>query len=153
MKINKGEEGINAYQRLSGQEPNLESLQQFGQMCYVQIPQEIRRKYDFKIQKGKLGRIIGQDENVSGWIVRMEDTGNVVRTRDIRMAGGVPVIPSPLPEPPRPIVNNNPLPSRRGQSNQCQLHVLWEQGELCLKFLPLLLHLFQCPHVHQVRFP
>jgi hypothetical protein len=57
-------------------------MRMFGGICFVQIPGETRRNNSFEQPKGKMGRALGQQSGSSGWLVRMEDTGNVLLSAD-----------------------------------------------------------------------
>jgi transposase InsO family protein len=88
MKINKADDGTSAWTKLTGRKPNIDSILKFGSMCFVHIPKETRMKANFETPKAILGRILGQDEAVSGWVVRLESSGRLVRSRDVRLATG-----------------------------------------------------------------
>lgn len=114
MKINFGEDGVSAYERLTGRDSGIESIRQFGEYCFAHIPQETRFKSDMEIPKAELGRFVGMDEGASGWMVRLETTGKVVRSRDVRSALGHPLIPPPLVSRPAPLpsgIRPVPLPA------------------------------------------
>ena len=64
------------------------SILRFGSLCFVHIPKETRSKASFETTKAVEGRILGQEDNVSGWIVRLEGSGKLVRSRDVRVATG-----------------------------------------------------------------
>ena len=83
-KLSEDKQGRTAWEKLTGRKPNLESVRKFGDYGYAQIPAEIRSKALFETPTAARCRIIGQDYNVSGWIVLMEDTGRVMRSRDVR---------------------------------------------------------------------
>jgi transposase InsO family protein len=95
MKTQEAANGVNAWKALTGRAPNLDSVIKFGSMCFVQVPKETRTKASFDTAKAELARVLGQDAAVSGWIVRMERSGKLVRSRDIRLATGMvmPAIP------------------------------------------------------------
>jgi hypothetical protein len=88
MKTNKGNDGTNPWTKLTGRQPNIKSLLRFGSMCFAHIPKETRTKASFSNEKASLGRILGQDEAVSGWVIRLEATHRVIRSRDVRIATG-----------------------------------------------------------------
>ena len=90
-----------AWTRLTGRAEGLDSLRAFGERCVVQVPREIRQKADFTVVKGETGIILGQNENVSGWIIRIDRDGSVVNSRDMR----------PLPETPRREADIAPPPT------------------------------------------
>jgi hypothetical protein len=50
----------------------------FGSMCFVHVPKEIRPKASFKTTKVVEARLLGQEKNLSGWVVRSESTGRTV---------------------------------------------------------------------------
>jgi hypothetical protein len=60
-------------------------------LCFVHIPKEKRLKESFETTKAVKGRILGQEDNVSGWIVRSEDSGKLLRSKDVRFATGTTV--------------------------------------------------------------
>ncbi len=101
-------------------------IREFGEICFAH---ELRAKSSFENAKGRQARILGQDEAITGYIVRYEDPGAVGHSRDIRTASGIPletslkvaipkqplkqvdqaVLPLPLPPtititPPEPVV-------------------------------------------------
>jgi hypothetical protein len=95
MKVNKADDGTRPWNRLTGREPNIDSILRFGSMCFVHAPKETRTKASFETNKAILGRILGQDEEVSGWVVRLEMSGKVVKSRDVRLATGLMIKPLP----------------------------------------------------------
>ena len=118
MKTSSNAEGVNAWFNLTGRTPNLSKLFMFGEFVYVQIPSETRTKSRLDFDKGELARVLGQEEGMSGWIVRFERTGRIVVSRDVKSANDAPtplrprspVPPSAIPAPTvvRPV--QQPLP-------------------------------------------
>jgi hypothetical protein len=78
-------------EELTGSQPNLPSILRFGSLCFVHIPKKSRSKASFETTKAVEGRILGQEDNVSGWIVRLDGSGKLVRSRDVRVATGATV--------------------------------------------------------------
>lgn len=66
MKISGGDDDISAWERYTGRDKNVKEIREFGEYCYVQIPQEIRRKNRFDTEKAVLGRVIGIQIGTSG---------------------------------------------------------------------------------------
>ena len=109
MKTSVGYDNVSAWTKITGREINIESIREFGELCFVQIPQEIRPKSNFDIGKAVVARLLGQDEGISGWIVRIEHSGNIIHSRDVQTATGMrldtplatpisrPTLPSTVP--------------------------------------------------------
>jgi hypothetical protein len=93
MKTSTSEDGGNPWKKLTGREPNIASILRFGSMCFIHVPKETRTKASFENSKAVPGRILGQDEAVSGWIVMRESDGRVIRSRDVRLATGETITP------------------------------------------------------------
>jgi transposase InsO family protein len=93
MKTSKSEDGGNPWRKLTGREPNIASVLRFGSMCFIHVPKETRTKASFENNKAVPGRILGQDEAVSGWIVMRESDGKVIHSRDVRLATGETITP------------------------------------------------------------
>jgi hypothetical protein len=70
---------------LTGRASGIDSLRRFGQRYNVQIPREARRKNDLSVGKGEPGIQLGHSETISGWIVRRDQDGAVLHSRDIRL--------------------------------------------------------------------
>lgn len=79
---------VNPWEVLTGRSPNIQSIRRFGEPCFVQVPRGTRNKATFEVAKALKGYILGQDEQVSGWIVLTED-GSVERSRDVRELTGM----------------------------------------------------------------
>jgi hypothetical protein len=77
-----------AWTRLTGRGSGIESVQRFGQRCFVQVPREVRRKNDLSIEKGESGILLGQSETISGWTIRRDRDGAIVHSRDVRFVEG-----------------------------------------------------------------
>ncbi|KAK4685970.1 putative transposase, partial [Tremellales sp. Uapishka_1] len=73
-----------AWYQLTHRLPNVKHIKRFGEPCYVQVPRERRDKSSFENMKGESGVVLGQDEEVSGWIVKIDGTGTIRRSRDVR---------------------------------------------------------------------
>ena len=86
-----GIDGKTAWQVITGRETNLDSVREFGEICFAHVPPELRAKSNFENAKGRQARILGQDEAVTGYIVRYEDNGSIGHSRDVRTATGVPL--------------------------------------------------------------
>jgi hypothetical protein len=76
MKISTVKDGISVWKKLTGRQPNLPSILRFGSLCFVRIPKETRSKASFETTKAVEGRNLGQEDNVSGWIVRLKAAAN-----------------------------------------------------------------------------
>ena len=83
----------NVWQTLTGRHPNIKSIRTFGEYGYVHIPSEIRRKASFETMQAERCRILGQDPNVSGYLVIRERDGRVIRSRDVKPLTG-PITPA-----------------------------------------------------------
>lgn len=82
------------WETLTMRHPNLHTVRQFGQVNYVQIPSSVRRKDTFDTQNALRCKILGQDPDVSGWIVLVEATNEIIRSRDVKqLTGTVDPIP------------------------------------------------------------
>lgn len=55
----------------------------FGAPCFIHIPQQTRLKARLDEPKAVPGRIVGQADNISGWIVQVSSTGEIHPSRDI----------------------------------------------------------------------
>lgn len=86
-----GIEGKTAWEVITGRKANLEAVREYGEVCFAHVPPETRPKADITVPKARQARILGMDENVTGWIVRYEDNGSVGLSRDVRTATGIPV--------------------------------------------------------------
>jgi hypothetical protein len=73
-----------AWTILTGRASGIDSVQRFGQRCFVQVPREVRRKNDLSIEKGESGILLGQRETIGGWIIRRDRDGTIVHPRDVR---------------------------------------------------------------------
>ncbi len=61
---------------LTGRQPSLDSILDFGEVCFVQVPAELRVTRDaYTESRAEQARILGQDEGTSGWLVRIESSG------------------------------------------------------------------------------
>jgi transposase InsO family protein len=101
MKINVGSDGVAPWTKLTGRELGLDKMLAFGDACWVYTPKAHlppRPKSSFQTPKGKLGRILGQKMDSTGWIVLLE-SGDVVRTADVRAADGASLEASPVSKP------------------------------------------------------
>ncbi|TYJ52530.1 hypothetical protein B9479_006854 [Cryptococcus floricola] len=88
MKITMGDDRISAWERYTGRDKNVKEIRAFGEYCYVQIPQETRLKDRLNTKKAVLGRVLGLDIGKSGWMVRVETSGELVHSRDVQKATG-----------------------------------------------------------------
>ena len=89
MKTSTGRDGLNPWFKLTGRDPSLDKLMMFGELAFVQIPSDVREnKARLDLEKGELCRIVGQQENRSGWLVRTELDGKLVWSRDVKPATG-----------------------------------------------------------------
>jgi hypothetical protein len=84
-KTTKSDNGKTAWEIITGREPNLDCIHEFGTFCYVQIPEEIRTMASFETPRSLIARILGQDGKSSGWIVRFEHNGDLTLSSDIKV--------------------------------------------------------------------
>jgi hypothetical protein len=77
-----------AWTRFTGRGSGIESVHRFGQRCFVHVPREVRRKNDLSIEKRESGILLGQSETISGWIIRQDQDGAIVHSRDVRFVEG-----------------------------------------------------------------
>lgn len=101
-KTTRSENGKTAWEIITGRSPNLDSIYEWGSPCYAHIPADLRSKASFETPKSVSARILGQDEGLSGWIVRYEHTGAIQFSRDIRLASepmDTPLMAIKAPEP------------------------------------------------------
>lgn len=96
MKTTTSKAGLSTWSLYTGREPNIESIAKFGAPCFVHILRQTRPKARLDEPKVVEGRVIGQSDNISGWIVKVDSTGEIHRSRDVRMIH-VPAQPSSLP--------------------------------------------------------
>lgn len=104
MKTSSNPEGVNAWFNLTGRTPNLSKSFMFGEFVYVQIPSETRTKSRLDFDKGELARVLGQEEGMSGWVVRFERTGQFVVSRDVKSASNATTPLRPLSPPLPPVL-------------------------------------------------
>ena len=88
MKTSISKDGSNPWFKVTGRDPNIDKVMMFGELAFVQVPAETRLKARFDTDKGDLCRVIGQSENMSGWMVRLENGGQVMWSRDVKRATG-----------------------------------------------------------------
>ena len=93
-----GIEGKTAWEVITGRSSNLDSIREYGEVCFAHTPPEIRPRSTLDLPTARQARIIGIDEAVSGYIVRFEDDGSIGRSRDVRSATGLP-LDTPLKVP------------------------------------------------------
>ncbi|EIW71771.1 hypothetical protein TREMEDRAFT_27029, partial [Tremella mesenterica DSM 1558] len=138
MKTSIGVSGKSGWTSLTGRDTNLDSVWRFGERCFVQIPREIRLKSNFTIPRGSSAIILGQDEGVSGWIVRMDGLGRIEHSRDVRRSTGRMVATRESPDVIQtpldaievdldPVVNEEIFPDDRSESGE-QENIDNEQG-------------------------
>ena len=72
MKTTEGKDGMSTWERYTGRSANIGSIAKFGARCFVHIPRQARLKARLDEPKALPGRIIGQAEDLSGWIVMMD---------------------------------------------------------------------------------
>lgn len=111
--INSGISDKTAWEVITGRKPDPHNVREFGEIVFAHVPAGLRPiKSDLTVPKGRLARILGQDEMVTGYVVRYEDDGSVGFAPDVRTATGVD-IDTPIKErqaTPRPPVNVQPSP-------------------------------------------
>ncbi len=88
-------------------------------MCF-EVPAELRATRDaYTKPRAEQARIFGQDEGTSGWLVRIESSGRLLNSRDVRTATGIPLdfpLQGPLQgvvPPPPPVKESRPPPALR----------------------------------------
>lgn len=96
MKTTTSKAGLSTWSLYTGREPNIKSIAKFGAPCFVHILLQTRLKARLDELKMVEGRVIGQCDDISGWIVKVDSTGEIHRSRDVRMIH-VPAQPSSLP--------------------------------------------------------
>lgn len=101
MKISGGYDDISAWERYTGRDKNVKEIREFGEYCYVQIPQEIRRKNRFDTKKAVLGRVIGIEIGTSRWLMMVKELGGIVASRDVVKASGQVLTPDAVVSEPR----------------------------------------------------
>ena len=75
-----------AWTRLTGRRDGIDTIRRFGSRCFVQVPVQSRGprpRSSFNIDQGASGIILGQETWSSGWVVRLDTTGEIVRSRDV----------------------------------------------------------------------
>lgn len=111
--INSGISDKTAWEVITGRKPDPHNVREFGEIVFAHVPAGLRPiKSDLTVPRGRLARILGQDEMVTGYVVRYEDDGSVGFAPDVRTATGVD-IDTPIKErqaTPRPPVNVQPSP-------------------------------------------
>ena len=112
MKTSADVNGMTPWKKLTGREPKVESIRRFGESCFMQIPRETRNKSSFEIEKAKAAKLLGQSETVSGWIVKIDDSGRVTHSRDVRTLTGRQIEPEggALPEEDQQSIQDDPEP-------------------------------------------
>ncbi|WVQ84952.1 hypothetical protein IAT38_007116 [Cryptococcus sp. DSM 104549] len=88
MKISRGRDGIDAWERLTGRKTKGKEIMEFGEECWVHITQEMRGKHSFTTPTAERGRFVGVGEGETGMFVLLERNGQVIRSRDVRTARG-----------------------------------------------------------------
>jgi transposase InsO family protein len=86
MKTTDSKDGVSTWEQYTGRSQNIESIAKFGAPCFVHIPRQTRLKARLDEPKAVAGRIIGQAEDISGWIVMTDKDGAIHRSRDVRLA-------------------------------------------------------------------
>lgn len=87
MKTTTGKDGKSTWLQYTGREPSVDSIRKFGAPCFVHIPRQARLKARLDEPKAVPGRMIGQSDNISGWIVKIDSNGDIHRSRDVRFIG------------------------------------------------------------------
>ena len=54
MKMSANNHGVTLWNKLTVREPEVDSIRQSGESCFMQIPKETRNKSSFEIEKAKL---------------------------------------------------------------------------------------------------
>jgi hypothetical protein len=75
-----------AWSLLTGREPDVNKVREFGELVTAMIPSEIRKKSNFEQPRAELGRIVGMPPMTSGYLIRFENTGEHIVCRDVRSA-------------------------------------------------------------------
>lgn len=96
MKTSTGRDGESTWSKYTGRDAGVESVMKFGSPCFVHIPRQTRLKARLDEPKAVPGRIVGQSDNGSGWIVKLDATGEIHRSRDVRFVTYGPARPPPI---------------------------------------------------------
>jgi transposase InsO family protein len=87
MKTTNGKDGKSAWEKYTGRQNNIDSIIKFGAPCFVHVPRQARTKARLDEPKAIPGKVVGQADNISGWIVKADSDGAIHRSRDVRLAG------------------------------------------------------------------
>lgn len=77
-----------------GCQPDLDKIYVFGDLVFAHIPSGLRPvKADLTTPKARLAHILGQDENITSYIVQFEHDGSVHLLADVTPASGLDTTP------------------------------------------------------------
>ena len=94
----------NSWTAWTGREPNLSSIREFGELCFAQIPEELRRKSNFETPRAVEARIMGKTNlqvvgssvsNTMEWYISREMFARS-RVSEFLSLYAPPVIPIPI---------------------------------------------------------
>jgi hypothetical protein len=80
------DEGMNAWSTLTGRDPTIDNVREFGELVTAMVPSDLRKKSNFEQPRAELGRVIGMPAMASGYLVRFKRTGDQLVCRDIQSA-------------------------------------------------------------------
>jgi hypothetical protein len=79
-------DNISPYEKLYGRKPYISHIKTFGCLCYVKIPDELRRKFDYKCTKGIF---LGYCPNKKAYYIFNEDF-KIITSRDVHFEESTP---------------------------------------------------------------
>ena len=85
MKTSSARNGKSTWSQYTGRDVGINSIVKFGAPCFIHIPRQTRLKARLDEPKAVPGRVVGQADNISGWIVQVSSTGEIHRSRDVRI--------------------------------------------------------------------
>ena len=93
MKTSANIHRVTPWKKLTGRKAKVNSIQQYGESCFMQMPKETRNKNGIEIEKAKLAKLLGQNNMVVGWIVKIDYTGRITYLKDICILTGRQLVP------------------------------------------------------------
>ena len=70
-------EGKTAWKVITGRSAILDSIREYGEVCFAHTPAEIQPRSTLVLSTARQARITGIDEAVSGYIIQFEDDGSI----------------------------------------------------------------------------
>ena len=118
-KTTMSEDNRVAWSIITGRDAGIDKIREFGELCFVHLSEEVRKKSNFTTARSLDARILGQAQDMSGWIVRLEQSGETLVSRDVTSASGAPldtplarITPPGQPRPIQPTTAQRPEASR-----------------------------------------